>query len=600
MGIVDEDIAKVRAATDFVAVVSEHLALRRVGTRWSGLCPFHTERSPSLSVNAELGLYYCFGCGAKGDVISFVREMDHLDFADAVEKLAKRAGITLHYDEASGGRDRQRRNRTHETLQAAVAWYHERLLSSKDAAPARAYLRRERGYDGDVVRQYSLGWAPAGRDVLVRSLGLPAAALVDAGLATFDGQGRYVDFFRGRVLFPIFEPGGQPVGAGGRLLPGGQGPKYKNTANTSVYDKSRTLYGLNWAKKAIVERGRVVVCEGYTDVIGLQRAGVHEAIATCGTALSDGHIKALTNFARRIVVAYDADAAGQAAADKFYAWESRFDVTISVLDLPPGTDPADAARADPQGLLASITAATPYLGFRLNRLFASSDLSHPEGRARAAGDAMTMISGHPDPLVRDQYLMAVADRCQVRPDRLRTMGSASADRPVAARRPAPSAVGGPEMEALRLLVQRPDAIAAQLHAVMFSPGVALEGYQALSDAPDLYRAIEGAAPQVAELLQRAALDESDAEPDDVVNLLLERAVDRELTALKAESRRASPADQAAYSPTIAWLKLAAEQIRSDETDGRSFAREASEALIGWLAARRAVAPAFDAGSGEDR
>ena len=586
MGIVDEDIAKVRAATDFVAVVSEHLALRRVGTRWSGLCPFHTEKSPSLSVNAELGLYYCFGCGAKGDAISFVREMDHLDFADAVETLAGRAGIALRYDEAAGGRDRHRRTRIHETLEAAVAWYHERLISSRDAAAARAYLRRQRGYDGDVVRQYRLGWAPGGRDELVRSLGLPASALVDAGLATLDAHGRHVDFFRGRILFPIFEAGGQPVGAGGRLLPGAQGPKYKNTANTTVYDKSRTLYGLNWAKKSIVERGRVVVCEGYTDVIGLQRAGVLETVATCGTALSDGHIKALTNFARRIVVAYDADAAGQAAADKFYAWETRYDVSISVLDLPSGSDPADAAREDPIGLLGAVDTATPYLGYRLNRLFAASDLSHPEGRARAATDAMSMISGHPDPLVRDQYIMVVADRCQVRTDRLRTMGTAVVDKPVVVSRANPVVVGGPEMEALRLMVQRPHDVSGLLDAVMFAPGVALEAYLAVRDSPDLYAAIEGSAPQVAELLQRAALDESDAEPQDVVNLLLERAVDRELSALKAEMRRASPDDQAAYSPTIAWLKLALEQVRSDESEDHSFAREATDALGGWLIARR--------------
>jgi DNA primase len=494
----------------------------------------------------------------------------------------------LRYDEAAGGRDRHRRTRIHETLEAAIAWYNQRLMSSKDAAPARAYLRRQRGYDGDVVRQYRLGWAPGGRDELLRSLGLPAAALVDAGLATLDGNGRYVDFFRGRILFPIFDAGGQPVGAGGRLLPGGKGPtypKYKNTANTTVYDKSRTLYGLNWAKKAIVERGRVVVCEGYTDVIGLQRAGVLEAVATCGTALADGHIKALTNFARRIVVAYDADAAGQSAADKFYAWESRYDVSISVVDLPAGSDPADAARDDPKGLLAAVDAATPYLGFRLNRLFAASDLSHPEGRARAAGEAMSMISGHPDPLVRDQYIMVVADRCDVRTDRLRTMGTGPATRPVVVRRTSPVAVGGPEMEALRLVVQRPHDIADLLDAVMFAPGVALEAYLATRDAPDVYSAIEGAAPQVAELLQRAALAESDAEPEDVVNLLLERAVDRELSALKAERRRASPEDQAAYSPTIAWLKLALEQVRRDESDDRSFAREATEALVGWLIAR---------------
>src|ERR1700733_8197511 len=153
MGIVDEDIARVRAATDFVAVAGEHLALRRVGTKWSGLCPFHTEKSPSFSLNAELGFYYCFGCGAKGDVITFVREMEHLDFVEAVEKLAARAGITLRYDELSPGRDqqRQRRDRIYQTLEAAIEWYHQRLLSSRDAAAARSYLRRERGYDGDVV-----------------------------------------------------------------------------------------------------------------------------------------------------------------------------------------------------------------------------------------------------------------------------------------------------------------------------------------------------------------------------------------------------------------------------------------------------------------
>jgi len=599
VGIVDEDIAKVRAATDFVAVVSEHLALRRVGTRWVGLCPFHTEKSPSFSVNAEMGLYYCFGCGAKGDAISFVREMDHLEFADAVEKLAGRAGIALRYDETAGGRDRNRRSRIHETLEAAIAWYHERLMSSPDAAPARAYLRRERGYDGDVVRRYRLGWAPQGRNELTRSLGVPAGALVDAGLATLDEQGSYSDFFRGRILFPIFEPGGKPVGAGGRLLPGGRGPKYKNTSNTAVYDKSRTLYGLNWAKKAIVERGRVVVCEGYTDVIGLQRAGVEEAVATCGTALADGHIKALTNFARRVVLAYDADAAGQAAADKFYGWESRFEVQIGVVDMPAGSDPADLAREHPERLLASVDAATPYLGFRLERLFASSDLSHPEGRARAAGEAMSMIAGHPDPLVRDQYVMVVADRCGVTPERLRTMSAPREERPVAVVRKRLVTVAGPEMEALRLLVQKPADIAGLLDASMFSPGVALEAYSALVDSSDVYVAIEASVPQVAELLQRAGVDESDAEPLDVVKLLLERAVDRELKALKAEMRRAAPEDQAAYPATISWLKLALETLRADTSGDASVTADAAEALVGWLVARREALRSAESAASED-
>ncbi len=599
MGIVDEDIARVRAATDFVALVSEHLALRRAGTRWVGLCPFHTEKSPSFSVNAELGFYYCFGCGAKGDAITFVRETEHLDFVEAVEKLAGRAGIALRYDDEAGGRDRQRRSRIHDTLEAAIGWYHQRLLSSPDAAQARAYLRRERGYDGDVVREYRLGWAPPGRDTLQRALGLPRAALVDAGLATVNDAGQYMDFFRGRVLFPIFEPGGRPVGAGGRLLPGGTGPKYKNTANTAVYDKSRTLYGLNWAKKPVVEKGRVVVCEGYTDVIGLQRAGVGEAVATCGTALADGHIKLLTNFARRIVLAYDADTAGQAAAEKFYEWEKRYEVDIRVIALPAGSDPADLARRDPGALLAAVEEARPYLGFRLERLFVRSDLASPEGRARAANQAVEMVREHPDGLVRDQYLMQVADRCRVDADQLRSMARAApasspeppapATRPARREGPAPVAVSGPELEALRLAVHRPEAVSGRLTARLFSHPLARRAFAALEQAGDPHEAVEGADPQTSDLIQRVAVEETGADPDDVVIRMVERAVQAELRELQAEMRQAPPAEQAAYAPTIAWLKLGLERMRLDDITQRGAAVEAEELLVGWLAARQETA-----------
>lgn len=612
MGIVDEDIARVRAATDFVAIVSEHLALRKVGTRWSGLCPFHSEKSPSFSVNGELGVYYCFGCGAKGDAITFLREIEHLDFVEAVEKLAARAGIALRYDDDAvdgGGRDRQRRTRIHEALEAAVQWYHDRLLTSTDAGAraARAYLRRERGYDGDVVRQYRIGWAPDGWDQMVRNLGVPPAVLVDAGLATVDSRGRYIDFFRGRILFPIFEPGGRAVGAGGRMLPGGRPPKYKNTANTVVYDKSRTLYGLNWAKRAVVDRGRVVVCEGYTDVIGLQRAGVEEAVATCGTALADGHIKQLTNFARRIVLAYDGDSAGQNAADKFYEWEKRYEVEIRVISLPPGSDPADLARRDPAALLGAVEEARPYLGFRLERLFARSDLASPEGRSRAAGTALAMIAEHPDVLVRDQYLMQVADRCRVDADRLRSLAaSGPAERPpelltgrtaTGPRRPDSAdrhgdppvvELSGPELEALRLAVHRRTDVCDRLDRALFSHAVAGNAFDLLRGSTDVHRALESADPQVADLLQRVAVEETDADPDDVTIRLVERAVQKELRELQAEMRQLAPPEQASYAPTIAWLKLGLERMRDDDVTQRALALEAEERLVAWLVERHAV------------
>ncbi|MDP9387613.1 MAG: DNA primase, partial [Actinomycetota bacterium] len=418
MGIVDEDVARVRAATDFVQVASEHLALKRVGQRWVGLCPFHAEKTASFSINAEEGLYYCFGCQAKGDVITFVREVEHLGFVEAVERLAGRAGIQLRYDEAREGRDRQRRARLVDALAQAVEWYHQRLLQGSDGAAARAYLR-SRGYDGEVVRTFKLGWAPGEWDALARALRLPEDVLRDTGLGIVNRRGRQQDNFRSRVMFPIFDAGGTPVAFGGRALPGGDGPKYKNSPETPVYAKSRTLYGLNWAKADVVHRGEVVVCEGYTDVIAFFGAGVPRAVATCGTALADEHFRMLKNFARRIVLAYDADAAGQAAAERFYEWERRYEVDVAVAAFPPGTDPGDVARRDPAALSRAVEGAQPFLAFRIERVLGSADLRAPEGRARAAEAAMAVIAEHPSELVRDQYVMQVADRCRLDPDRLR-------------------------------------------------------------------------------------------------------------------------------------------------------------------------------------
>ena len=602
MGIVDEDIARVRTSTDFVALAGEYLALRRVGTRWVGLCPFHSEKTPSFGLNSELGFYYCFGCGAKGDVITFVREMEHLDFVDAVERLAARAGVSLRYDNETAGRDHQRRTRIQETLERAVAWYHDRLLSGPDSSAARGYLRHERGYDSEAVRHYKLGWAPDGWDQLVRNLGVPPAALADAGLATVDSSGRYTDFFRGRILFPIFDTGGRPIGGGGRLLPGGSGPKYKNTAATAVYDKSRVLYGLNWAKKPIVDRARVVVCEGYTDVIGLQRSGVSEAVATCGTSLAEGHIRALTNFARRIVLAYDADAAGQAAAEQYYDWEHRHDVDIRVAALPAGADPADLARSEPEALLRAIDEARPYLAFRLDRLWSRADLSTPEGRVRAAAEAVAVVYEHPNELVRDQYLMQVADRCRVEPDRVRRMAAegpsnrARGQKRTAGTRPHPDpgglapavAVSGPELEALRLAVHRPAEIAGRMPRVLFSHPLSRAAFDALVSAPDLHEAIEAADPQAGDLLQRLAVESSDADVDDIMTRLVERAGQRALRELQAEMRQAEPEAQSGYPPTIAWLKMALETIRSDDVNQHATAMEAEQRLVGWISAREEV------------
>jgi DNA primase len=586
VAILAEDIEAVRSATDLVALVTERVALRRVGRRWVGLCPFHAENTPSFSVNGELGLYYCFGCHAHGDAITFLRETEHLDFATAVESLAARAGMALRYDGPAGhdgkpGAGAKRKAELTEALERAIAWYHERLVSSKDAAEARKYLR-SRGYDGEIVRYYKLGWAPEAASTLSRELSIGEELLEGAGLAQREPGGRLVDFFRGRVLFPIFDSSGHPVGMGGRILPGGYGPKYKNTPATALYDKSRVLYGLNWAKKTIVERGQVVVCEGYTDVIGLQRAGVDEAVATCGTALAEGHVRLLAGFARRIVLAYDADAAGQGAAERFYEWEKRFKADISVVGLPAGSDPAELAQTDPERLRQAVARATPFLGFRLQQLFSRSELSTPEGRAHAAEAALALVAEHPDPLVRDQYLMQVADRTRLAPEQLRGLRVRALRQPAEAQpTPVPIPVPPPEMEALRAAVHHPEKVAGRLDASFFGSELARAAFAELASSMTLHGAIGSASQEVAGLLTRLAALDTGVDPDDAVRRLLDRAAVRALSELERAARSTGDLDEESGAQLAARtkaLQLAVQDLRAIEAgpgqEGRLQSAEA--------------------------
>ena len=280
MGIADDDIAKVRASITLSEVVAPHVSLRRAGRGMVGLCPFHGEKTPSFNVNDETGRYMCFGCGAKGDVFTFVQQIEHVDFVGSVERLAAKAGIELHYTSGIDNGERKRRKELLALMDRAVEWYHQRLLEGPDARAARDYLRT-RGLAGDVARTYKIGWAPDDWDQLCRALDAPSKMLSDVGLGFVNKAGRLQDSFRARVMFPIFDENGQAVAFGGRILPGSTDPaKYKNSSESVIYAKSRTLYGVSWAKGEIVKQDRVVVCEGYTDVIGFHRSGVATAVAT--------------------------------------------------------------------------------------------------------------------------------------------------------------------------------------------------------------------------------------------------------------------------------------------------------------------------------
>ncbi len=591
MGIVDEDIARVRDSTDIVRVISDHIALRKVGRNWTGLCPFHNEKTPSFSVSGEQGFYHCFGCKQSGDAITFVREIEGLDFVAAVEKLASHAGVTLRYDNQQQGERTSKKKRLIESIEKALAFYHERLLSAPDAGRARSYLK-SRGYDGETVRKYKIGWAPDDWDLLARELKLSDRDLKEAGLGFVNRRGRQQDFFRNRVLFPIYDLQGQPIAFGGRKLPDDEGPKYRNTADECVvYEKSRTLYGLHWGKSDMVnarDNGEAIVCEGYTDVHGFHEVGLERAVATCGTALTEEHIKILTRFAHRLVLAFDADEAGQAAAERLHQWEQEYGIDVVVADLPPGQDPGDLAKADPERLRESVERAKPFMQFRLDRALGASELGTPEGRARAAQMALNVVRGHPNALVRDEYVVQVADRTRTDPNRLRVMLEQPPTEPVgrSERRPrnvereAPAPPRKRERtnsqdEALRLLIHQPDSIRDGLEPVLFPSPMHRAAVEALLETPSIHAALDLVDPDVADFIRSAAVGETDAEPEDIVSRLVEKASLRVLDRLQSEARTAD--DPTSYGEPVAWLKHRMEDLRERETRGKSIAQ-----LLPWL------------------
>jgi DNA primase len=586
MGIVDDDVVRVREATDLVELAREHLALKKSGRRHVGLCPFHAEKSPSFSINQEQGVYYCFGCTASGDAITFVREVEHLDFVGAVERLASRAGIQLRYDDAAYSENRKRRDRLHEAVAAAIAFYHERLMTHDDAGLARRYLR-SRSYEKEAVQRFGIGYSPEGFDVLSRHLDekkFSRGDITDAGLAFVNKTNRLQDSFRGRLMFPIYDAQGHAAGFGARSLDGTP-PKYKNTQETPIYQKSRLLYGLNWAKPEIVARGEVVICEGYTDVMAFVLAGVPQVVATCGTALADEHFTMLKNFARKVTLAYDADAAGRAAAERCYQWEQRFEVQFQVADLPAGRDPGDLWPDHAPALVAAVERAAPFLEFRVDRLLEAGDLSTIEGRARAAGAAATLVAEHPNELVRDQYVMKLAGRLQINDDRLREAVERSrhGERPRAATTSAPvrtRPVDRRELDALRWAVHAPEAVSTRLAIELFADPLARDAYRALSQW-SFREAVSHSEPEISKLLERLAVEDPIVDtqpPEDMVSRVVVNLVEASSQRLLASM--VTSGDERSSELKVL-LDLLVHRRGNDEW---SAAEEVAEQLVGWIVA----------------
>ncbi len=413
--IKDEDVAAVRDKARIDEVARDYVALKPAGGgSFKGLCPFHDERSPSFHVTPSKGMYYCFGCQEGGDVISFVQKLDHLTFAEAVEKLAGRTGITLRYEEGGAGVNRHQGQRTRlvEANKAAAEFFRQRL-TAPDAAPARTFLT-ERGFDAEVAADFDLGFAPKSWDALtthLRQRGFTDGELQTAGLVSQGNRGPY-DRFRGRLIWPIRDLAGDIVGFGARrLLDDDEGPKYLNTPETPLYKKSQVLYGIDRARKEISKQQRVVVVEGYTDVMACHLAGVPVAVATCGTAFGTDHIKVLRRLLMddermrgEVIFTFDGDEAGRRAALKAFDDDQRFVAQTFVAVEPHGLDPCDLRQQHGDAAVASLVQhRVPLFEFAIRSTLATYDLETAEGRVGALREAAPIVARIKDPALRPEY-----------------------------------------------------------------------------------------------------------------------------------------------------------------------------------------------------
>ncbi|MEU8269809.1 DNA primase [Sphaerisporangium sp. NPDC049002] len=593
--ISDEDIALVRERSSIAEVVGEHIQLRNAGGgNLKGLCPFHDEKSPSFNVTPSRGYWYCFGCAEGGDVITFVRKLEHLTFTDAIERLAQRAGIQLRYEQGGyvPGREHGERSRLIEAHKAAAEFYAS-LLSEAEAAPGRRFLS-ERGFERVDAEHFGVGYAPAEWDRLARHLlgrGFSAAELIKGGLAR-EGRRGPVDRFRGRLVWPIRDITNEVIGFGARkLLDSDDGPKYLNTPESPIYKKSTVLYGIDLAKREISKRSQAVVVEGYTDVMACHLAGVPTAVATCGTSFGEEHIKVLrrllldqAEFRGEVVFTFDGDSAGQKAALRAFADEQKFVTQTFVAVQPDGLDPCDLRVKQGDGAVRDLIASRePLFAFAIRSVISRYELTSNEGRLAALDAAAPLVAGIKDPALRgryavdlDRWLGFMDERMVLR--RIQEVGARSAPggRPGAPERPARRAAAPRpvdqadpvvriESEALKLAVQRPalmgpefDALGAQaftapehvaLYELVMSAGGTVAGGPGGREWVDLLLqhteddALRALATRFAVEPVRSDLASEERYGAAVLARLAEIAVTRALFQIKAKMERLNPVEQ---------------------------------------------------------
>ncbi|HEX9679938.1 MAG TPA: DNA primase [Anaerolineales bacterium] len=462
MGEIDE----IKERIDVVELIGESVKLRKSGKNYVGFCPFHPNtRTPAFVVFPESGTWRCFGaCNEGGDAFRFVMKREGLDFPEALRKLAARAGVELRPAPGAGEPREEEFQRLRELLDAAVTFYRHMLGQAPDGAPARAYLER-RGFGEAVLEAFEVGYAPPGRDALLRFLqgkGYRPEEAVQAGAAIERESGERVDRFRNRIVLPIRDGRGRMAGFGARAMAADDQPKYLNSPQTPLFDKGRLLYGLDKARKAIRLAEQAVVVEGYLDVLGLHQAGFENAVSPMGTALTEAQLRLIKRYARRIVLALDADAAGGRAILRglevarqsldrqgepvfdsrgLVRLEGRLDADLRVLTLPPGKDPDEVVAEDPSAWPAMLGRAQPVVDYVLDGLTAGQDLEQAKVRADIARQVLPLIEDILDPVERETYRQRLARRLKVDERALlsaRPAAPAKRGRPTATEAPAKS------------------------------------------------------------------------------------------------------------------------------------------------------------------
>ncbi|HEX7224800.1 MAG TPA: DNA primase [Candidatus Limnocylindria bacterium] len=506
-------MAEIKSKLPAVDVVGETVALKRAGTIYKGLCPFHGEKTPSFIVTPDRETWHCFGCGEHGDIFTFLMRRDGVEFREALARLAEKAGVELSERTA---REDRRRKRLRDALESAIAWYREVLNQAHQAERARAYLA-ERGFTEDTLERFGIGYAPNTWEALskrLRSKGFSDTELSDAGLVSPSTRGGVYDRFRGRIIIPIRDASGRAIGLGGRIMPDAEGPKYLNSPATALFDKSRTLYGIDLAKGSIRKEKLAVIVEGYTDVMAAHQAGFTNVVASLGTALTAGQVELATRYADGVALAYDVDLAGEAATQRGLLEELGPVVSkVRVIRIPAGKDPDEFIRSDPDGWRSSVADAEELLPYFMQRAASEVDLRQAQGRSAYTRRMLDLLRRIPDRVEQDSYVprlsqLAGIDERVLRDDLARGPRPMPV-RPMAADRVDASEprIGPLEREALTLLFLNP-GLAAELPADEPLPlrdaaaralGASWRAAVEADPRPDLERWVAGLDPATADL-----------------------------------------------------------------------------------------------------